>query len=1024
MSAVYVVNTVSFKRRLVLLLFLITPLFNPLLALDLSPEKQIPSENELKATVKEILHLLMQRPVDKEQVIQISEKLEINLDKIETTDMDLLSSIYYAIGFCHYLTLEYSDAIKFTEKAIKIRENAGLNVIKTANYYSNLGGYWYMLGENHMALKCTEKAVSLLRSDCPKDSSALATYYLNITSMYLELNERKKAIEYVEAGLALSRSYPNSVDPGIVGDLYQDFSILLLRDGEPEKSLIYANEALRLYSGVMASKIDSWARMVDNVASLYRRLNQPVMQEKYLRMGIEKSTPENVDATHGLIISYAQFLMRRSQYADAVKVLEKAIANSEKSTEKNTVTYPKLMSTYAAALFGRDKNIDEVTGCFSKCFQYIDSHTWDVRTREIVLLEYAGILFKAQHYEEAVSNLNKILERYNIERYTPEEIQHTDLKLSIYANEAFLLKYRALNALAKQTGNKTYTLLAINCGEKLTSIFDRRRLELSEDKSRTILSDSTRKIYTGLVDDYCMLYKSDQNPLYLEKAFEFSERSKVAGFLAVTRQLNATRFSIPKELLGITSELKEKIGSYREMIEREKLLEKPNYDKIEGLERYNFKYTRSLDSLIGVFEKNYPAFYNLKYNTRTASLESVDRIIGPKENLLSYILTDERLYIFVINQSHNEVIIRDLDKTFSANLERFREIISTMPSSTDARASFDEYMFLAHDLYLNLIAPAEPLLISNRLTISPDNLLSYIPFESLITSEYKSKDLLYRNAPFLIKSKKISYIFSATLSSETIDIGLHLKNSTIAFAPTYGDRELSDSVIKYFPKLKGKVPDLPFAAEEAQTAVNLCGGKVLIGPDATESAYKNEASGYDIIHLAMHTLLDDENPLYSKMIFSEAPGSTDDGLLNTYEVYNVPLKARMVVLSSCNTGSGRLTSGEGIQSLARGFISSGGKSVVMSMWEVEDFAGAEVVKLFYKSIKRGITKSQALRRAKLDFLEQADQRRSHPYFWSTLIVYGDDSPLYYSTVKLGIAAIALLIALFLLVFIVFHDIRS
>jgi CHAT domain-containing protein len=102
------------------------------------------------------------------------------------------------------------------------------------------------------------------------------------------------------------------------------------------------------------------------------------------------------------------------------------------------------------------------------------------------------------------------------------------------------------------------------------------------------------------------------------------------------------------------------------------------------------------------------------------------------------------------------------------------------------------------------------------------------------------------------------------------------------------------------------------------------------------------------------------------------------------------------VLSSCNTGSGFLFSGEGILSLARGFIYSGSQSVVMSMWEIEDRSGTEIVKKFYENLKKGYRKSASLRKARIDFLKNSDQLRSHPYFWSALIVYGNNAPLYYT----------------------------
>jgi len=121
------------------------------------------------------------------------------------------------------------------------------------------------------------------------------------------------------------------------------------------------------------------------------------------------------------------------------------------------------------------------------------------------------------------------------------------------------------------------------------------------------------------------------------------------------------------------------------------------------------------------------------------------------------------------------------------------------------------------------------------------------------------------------------------------------------------------------------------------------------------------------------------------------------------------LNADMVVLSSCNTGTGILANGEGILSLARGFLYSGSRSVVMSMWEIEDKSGTEIISRFYANLKKGNTKSMALRKSRATYLRNATQLKSHPYFWSALVVYGDNSPVY-APVRL----IAAIIILFLL----------
>ena len=181
--------------------------------------------------------------------------------------------------------------------------------------------------------------------------------------------------------------------------------------------------------------------------------------------------------------------------------------------------------------------------------------------------------------------------------------------------------------------------------------------------------------------------------------------------------------------------------------------------------------------------------------------------------------------------------------------------------------------------------------------------------------------------------------------------------------------------------------DLPYARKEAEFVTGLTDGKLYENGDASETVYKKESGKYDIIHLAMHTLLNDKDPMRSTLLFSHPSDTIDDGYLKTYEIYGIPLKAKMVVLSSCNTGSGLLLSGEGIISLARGFIYSGSQSVVMSMWEIEDKSGTEIVEMFYKNLKVGYSKSAALKKARISFLKKADQLRSHPYFWSTLVIY-------------------------------------
>lgn len=145
----------------------------------------------------------------------------------------------------------------------------------------------------------------------------------------------------------------------------------------------------------------------------------------------------------------------------------------------------------------------------------------------------------------------------------------------------------------------------------------------------------------------------------------------------------------------------------------------------------------------------------------------------------------------------------------------------------------------------------------------------------------------------------------------------------------------------------------------------------------------------------MHTIINNSNPMFSKLAFTEVSDSTEDGLLNTHEIYNMNINARLAVLSSCSSGEGILRKGEGVMSLARAFMYAGCPSIVMTLWVVEDKSGIRLMTEFYKEIARGTSKDEALRKSKLKFIEEENLTRAHPFYWATYICVGTSEPLFY-----------------------------
>ena len=141
--------------------------------------------------------------------------------------------------------------------------------------------------------------------------------------------------------------------------------------------------------------------------------------------------------------------------------------------------------------------------------------------------------------------------------------------------------------------------------------------------------------------------------------------------------------------------------------------------------------------------------------------------------------------------------------------------------------------------------------------------------------------------------------------------------------------------------------------------------------------------------------VDDENPEDSKLYFTKSDDENEDGYLYAHEIFNLDLPAEMAVLSACNTGTGRLTSGEGIIGLGSAFQYAGTKSLVLSKWSVSDATTPTIMKYFYQNLKSGMIKSKALQQAKLKFLHEAIGEQAHPYYWSSFFVLGNNTAVHF-----------------------------
>ncbi len=322
-----------------------------------------------------------------------------------------------------------------------------------------------------------------------------------------------------------------------------------------------------------------------------------------------------------------------------------------------------------------------------------------------------------------------------------------------------------------------------------------------------------------------------------------------------------------------------------------------------------------------------------------------------------------------------------------------------MNKTDDERAEAPtHYTEGASKLYNVLIKPIKNQL-KKELIIIADGALGAMPFEALV-SEKDEVAYHFNDHKYLIEEHQVSYAYSATLLKAALT-KKHRQEPTqylLAMAPfNTSDTTLLPDLLANtdLPNPKGKgsraeIMPLKYSGQEVANIAKLMNGTPLYGKAATEPKFTEIAANYRIIHLATHSKSNNKSSNYSFLAFCEIKDSIENELLYVRELYNLSLNADMVVLSACETGVGEIQRGEGVVSLARGFTYAGAKSVITTLWQVNDEKSKILMIDFYKYLRRGLPKQEALWRAKLDFMRKT---KSDPYFWAGFIGIGNMTPI-------------------------------
>ncbi|MEO1627541.1 MAG: CHAT domain-containing protein [Bacteroidota bacterium] len=558
-----------------------------------------------------------------------------------------------------------------------------------------------------------------------------------------------------------------------------------------------------------------------------------------------------------------------------------------------------------------------------------------------------------------------------------------------------LLKGKAnlLQQLADQKQDKQLRQTAYQTYLLATELIRQMRLGVQTADAKNALSSQSVGIYEGAIQTALQLHQDDPNPDYLRQAFRLAESNKALLLLESLNARQASGFAnLPDSLREAEAALRIDLAYYqKQILEARQQKAKIDSARLRSQEQQLFKLQQEYEQLSQQMERNYPQYYQLKYQHQPIQIDQLqEQLAEQQSSLLEYFAGDSALYLFVLSPQELQVIhIQDQESIYQ-DVQYLRQFISRSPAAGLSADELKNYAQKAHRLYQQLIAPAQVHLPEDtkRLLIVPDYTLAYLPFELLLqqdpgpTPSSFSPDKL----DYLLKNYLISNDYSAALWSRGQQKSRQeFSDSFVGFAPSFA----STVQAEVRSCNENQLSSLQCNQEEIQQIQSLIGGRQYLAEAASKQQFGQQIEGSEVLHLATHACVDEDSPMLSKIFLS-------DDYLSIFDLYNIRLQSELVVLSACNTGSGKLIKGEGVLSLARGFITAGCASTVMSLWSVDDCATSEIMAAFYRQLKEGKPKDAALQEAKLDFLAGSSKAKQHPFYWAAFVQYGNNRPLGHS----------------------------
>lgn len=809
------------------------------------------------------------------------------------------------------------------------------------------------LGEQQKALELYNQALPLIKET--RNFREEVITLAGIGNIYRESGDKPTALNYYEQALAVAESTGDSSGRAAtldnIGITYNDM-------GYKEKALDFFKQSLHLSQSGAGYKGGA-TRSLHNIGAVHASMNEYQKALDFYFKVLENARADvDLDGMANILVSIGAVYLRVGDHRKALEYFVQSLPLFQSLDDRKNVANTLDLIGVAISCCDKQKALD-----FHSRALTLGRELRNPSVQFLALSHIASIHLALGEGQKALDFYNRALTLVRESRSRDHEASILNDIGNLYLQSKDYRKAReyyeralSIEREVRDRNGEATTLTnigaiyeeqgdlekALDYFQKAIDIQEKVRTEARLEEFKIKLADKSLNIYTHAILVNMRLGRSTQ-------AFDLSERARARTFLD---QLGNTRVDTRKgaseQLIQKEQALRFELGSLERQFsqERAKAKEPSSNEVIATLEnRLVFKRVE-YETFLTTLKLKTPEYASI-FSVDSLKLSEVQRRLDKETTLLSYFVTQNNTLAFVITRDSFQAKLLPITAgEISAQTVSFR-------SFADLR---DPYPQPLRKLYGLLLSPLEPYIKTRRIGIIPHNTLHYLPFSALLNGQrYFGEDHV------------IFYLPSASVLSFIQQNIQPTGNNLLALAQGQAEG----------------LPLLQYADKSAEDVARLYNTLALTDNAATETVFRARAPNSNVVFIAAHGKLNTLTPLFSKIVL--APDKSNDGVLEVHEVYGLDLKSvSLVVLSACQTQLGEHSQGDDIVGLNRAFIYAGTPTVVASLWSVQEKETGELMVAFFKQLRGGMSKAEALQAAQ----REMRAKYPHPYYWAAFVLTG------------------------------------